>query len=96
MRNLSVALLSICLSGCAAITDWKSTQIQQGMSEADVVAKIGKPNAISLSTCGTNSASGPWTCRQYSYSGGAGGHRLIVYFSQSAGATWTVNNWSAL
>jgi hypothetical protein len=93
MRMLWVAFLSSCLLACAAMIDSKSTQLQQGMSEAEVVYKIGKPNSISLSTCGTNSPSGPWTCKQYTYSGG--GSRLLVYFSQSAGS-WLVNNWSAL
>jgi hypothetical protein len=94
MRTLLVAFLFSCLLACAAMIDSKSTQLQQGMSEADVVAKIGKPNSISLNTCGTNNPSGPWTCKQYKYS--AGGRWLLVYFSQSSGSGWLVNNWRAL
>ncbi|HEY2677341.1 MAG TPA: hypothetical protein VGI65_10245 [Steroidobacteraceae bacterium] len=72
-------------------SEWKGAQLDQGLSEADVVAKIGKPDSISMRTCGENGAQ--WTCKQYSYNT-AGGHRLKVFFSAD-GNYWTVNEWSA-
>jgi hypothetical protein len=99
MKMICVGFAVAVLSGCAAMLDSKidtsSKQLDQGLSESDVTAKIGQPSSISLATCGSNSANGPWTCKQYIYNGG-GAHRLIVYFSKFPDETWHVNNWSVL
>jgi hypothetical protein len=92
MRTLIVAATFALLSGCVA-TDQLSTQLQQGMTEAEVVAKAGKPNSVSLNTCGTAAGLTPWTCKQYTYHGMAG-HQLVVTFSEKSGV-WLVNNWNA-
>ena len=73
--------------------DESSKQLDQGLSESAVSAKIGQPSAISLATCGGKT--GPtWQCKQYIYKGGV--HQLIVYFSKFDDGTWHVNNWSVI
>jgi hypothetical protein len=69
----------------------KSTKLEQGLSEADVSARIGKPDSISLRTCGGKTGN-PWMCKQYNY----GNNALTIFFSQSLDGTWLVNNWTAL
>jgi hypothetical protein len=94
---LCVGLAIVMLSGCQMVLDQqvdsKSKLLDQGLSESEVTAKIGQPDSVSLATCGTNSANGPWSCKQYIYHGST--HRLTVFFAQLPDGTWHVNNWSA-
>jgi hypothetical protein len=92
---LCVGLAVAALSGCAAMIDAKSKQLEEGLGENDVKFRLGEPNSVSLATCGSNSANGSWQCRQYIYNGGSA-HRLIVYFAKFPDGTWHVNNWSVL
>src|ERR1700676_656129 len=92
VRILIVAF-AIVLSGCSTTSQWKSTQLQQGLSENNVTTRIGHADSISLS--GGVAGTERWTCKLYTYNNnGWGMNPLTICFSQSSNGTWSVNSWN--
>lgn len=99
-KAIVVALAAVALFGCANTPVWSgvdpeaaSRQINQRMSEAEVVTRIGAPpNTISVETCGSKTGS-PWPCKIYKYARGS--HALLIYFSDTGTGDWIVDSWRA-
>lgn len=99
MRTLSAAVALALLSGCLSGTtsEYKSKQLEQGLSEGAVIGRLGQPESVSLSTCGGANGIPTWTCKLYKYNNnGWAAHSLTVYFSKSLDGDWHVNNWNVL
>jgi hypothetical protein len=70
-KTLSIIALLVFLSGCAAsrhqsFTQSNALKIRVGMTIKEVVSIFGKPDEISLATCGQNTGK-TWQCLEYRY-----------------------------
>ena len=69
MKKLFIIFIFL-LTGCVTTSTFNQESIDKlyvGMSATSVRQIFGIPNDVSLGTCGSNTASGSWTCETWSY-----------------------------
>jgi hypothetical protein len=78
--------------------DWgpSSLRLSEDMTEQQAINAVGySPNKAELSTCGTESARGPWKCRVLTF--GESYNNLTVFErddgDDTIGRLWVVNHW---
>jgi hypothetical protein len=100
MKRQSAAFL-VCMTLCLAdnathaiAADWGrfSLLLSEGMTEKQVIEAIGSPpNMAELQTCGSDTASGEWTCRIITYKDRRS--ILEIFERRSDDDLWVVNSW---
>jgi hypothetical protein len=99
---LSAAMLCSSIGASSATSrrgmDWgpSSLRLSEGMTEQEAITAVGyPPNKAEQQTCGTEAASGPWTCRILTF--GNSYSNLTVVERDEGDATighfWVVNHW---
>jgi len=103
MKRLVVIILAgaiLCLVGSPSFArpkkamDWgpSSHRLSEGMTEQQAIGAIGfSPNKDEQTTCGTQAASGPWTCRILTF--GDSYNNLTVFERDDGDQSWVVNHW---
>ena len=94
---LSICLnIVLCTDTVYADDDWGllSARLSPRMTERQVMQAIGyRPNKVELETCGSQSPSGPWQCKLFTF-GGAYSHLTVRFFEDESDHLWHVNSWS--
>jgi hypothetical protein len=95
-RTVAVACVAaLLMAGCVS-TGAVSKKLEVGMTEQQVTALAGEPTSVSVSTCGSESASGPWQCKAYDYKSAWNGlTTLMIHFHHGADGIWRVNDWNS-
>ena len=69
-----------------------SFRLAEDMTEQQAISAVGyQPNKAELTTCGTQSSSGPWDCRILTF---GNSRSYLMIFERRSGDSWVVNNWS--
>jgi hypothetical protein len=92
-----LACMTLCLANNATqaiAADWGpfSLLLSEGMTEKQVIETIGSPpNKAELQTCGSDTASGEWTCRIITYKDRRSS--LVIFERRLDDDVWVVNSW---
>jgi hypothetical protein len=74
-------------------TDWgpSSLRLVEGMTEEEAIKAVGQwPSKAEVTTCGSESSSGEWTCRILTF----GDRYSSLRIFERRDDQWVVNNWS--
>ena len=94
-HGVEVLLFSFGLASCGPSFDAgiSSSRLQTGMTEDQVVAELGQPSSVEVSTCGGNNGIPIWSCKIMKF-GTSACNQIVVFFDENIPNQSFVNNWS--
>jgi hypothetical protein len=93
--RVELVLFSFGLASCGSSFDAgiSSSRLQAGMSEDQVIAALGQPSTVELSTCGGSNGIPTWSCKIMKF-GASACNQIAVFFDENIPNQSFVNNWS--